>query len=128
MTSKSKILYVEDNEDNIYMLTARLKRRGYDVVVATDGRQGVAMAHSELPALILMDLGLPVMNGWDATRELKTSPKTGHIPVIALSAHSLVDDKKNAFAAGCDDFVSKPIDFSELIQKIELFLPTEPAS
>ncbi len=127
MESKGKILYVEDNEDNIYMLSARLKRRGYDVVIAVDGQQGVNMAYSEMPVLILMDVGLPVKNGWDATREIKASPKTSHIPVIAVSAHSLVDDEKNAFAAGCDDFLSKPIDFPQLIEKIEALLPTEPA-
>ena len=127
MAPMTKILYVEDNEDNIYMLRERLKRRGYEVIVATDGREGVAMAHSELPALILMDLVLPVIDGWTATRELKASPKTGHIPVIALSAHAMASDRERAFAAGCDDFDAKPIDFPRLMKKIEALLPTQSA-
>lgn len=117
-----KILYVEDNEDNIYMLTRRLTRKGYEVVVAKDGEKGVAMAHAEKPALILMDLSLPEIDGWEATRRLKASPETREIPVIALSAHVMDGDRENALAAGCDDFDSKPVDLSRLLEKIRMLL------
>src|SRR5882724_4750620 len=103
-----KILYVEDNDDNIYMLRNRLTRAGFTVVVATDGAQGVAMAASEQPNLILMDLSLPVLDGWEATRRIKAAPETRHIPVIALTAHAMAGDREKALAAGCNDFDTKP--------------------
>jgi CheY-like chemotaxis protein len=114
-----KILYVEDNEDNIYMLKNRLGRKGFNVLIAMDGAQGVAMAASEQPELILMDLSLPVLDGWEATRQIKAAEKTRHIPVIALSAHAMTGDREKALAAGCDDFDTKPIEFDRLIEKIE---------
>ena len=114
-----KILYVEDNEDNVYMLTHRLGRKGFDVIVAGDGAQGVAMARSERPDLILMDLSLPVLDGWSATEQLKTAPETSHIPVIALSAHAMAGDREKALAAGCDEFDTKPVDMKRLLAKIE---------
>jgi two-component system cell cycle response regulator DivK len=113
-----KILYVEDNDDNIYMLRNRLTRAGFTVVVATDGAQGVAMAASEQPALILMDLSLPVLDGWEATRQIKAAPQTGHIPIIALSAHAMAGDAEKALAAGCDDFDTKPVELQRLLAKI----------
>lgn len=116
------ILYVEDNEDNVYMLTRRLKRKGFDVVVAGDGAAGVERARSDLPALILMDLSLPVMDGWEATRQLKAMEETKAIPVIALSAHALEGERDKALAAGCDDFDTKPVEFARLLGKIEQFL------
>ena len=124
----TKILYVEDNEDNIYMLTRRLGRKGYDVIVATDGATGVEMARSEGPALVLMDLNLPVMDGWEATRRLKAAPETRDIPVIALSAFAMAGDRDRALEAGCDDYVSKPIDFKILYAKIETILSGEPTA
>ena len=119
----TKILYVEDNEDNVYMLARRLKRKGFEVLVAPDGKQGVDMAHSELPALILMDLNLPVMDGWEATRQIKASPETQNIPVIALSAHAMAGDREKGLAAGCDDYDTKPVEFARLLGKIEALLP-----
>jgi CheY-like chemotaxis protein len=115
----TKVLYVEDNEDNIYMLKNRLGRKGYTVLIATDGAQGVAMAAAEQPELILMDLSLPVMDGWEATRQIKAAETTRHIPVIALSAHAMTGDREKALAAGCDDFDSKPIELDRLIDKME---------
>lgn len=120
-----RILYVEDNEDNIYMLSARLRRKGYEVVVATDGDQGVARARSDAPALILMDLSLPVLDGWEATRRLKALAETRGIPVIALSSHAMAGDREAALAAGCDDFDTKPVDFARLLGKIKALLPEE---
>lgn len=118
-----KILYVEDNEDNIYMLESRLKRRGYEVLVARDGEEGLAIARSELPSLILMDLSLPVLDGWEATRRLKSAPETKDIPVIALTAHAMAGDREKAMAAGCDDYDSKPVELKRLLGKIEALLP-----
>ena len=118
----AKILYVEDNEDNVYMLTSRLRRRGYDVVVAPDGEQGVALALSEEPNLILMDLSLPGLSGWEATGRLKSAAKTRDIPIIALSAHAMAGDREQAMAAGCDDYDTKPVEFDRLIGKIETLL------
>ena len=115
----TKVLYVEDNEDNIYMLKNRLTRKGYTVLIATDGAQGVAMAAAEQPELILMDLSLPVLDGWEATRQIKAAETTRHIPVIALSAHAMTGDREKALAAGCDDFDSKPIELDRLIGKME---------
>ena len=114
-----KILYVEDNEDNIYMLERRLKRAGYDVLIARDGAQGVAMAAAELPELILMDMGLPVLDGSEATRQIKAAPETKHIPVIALTANAMTGDKEKALAAGCDDFDTKPVELPRLLGKIQ---------
>ena len=114
-----KILYVEDNDDNVYMLKNRLSRAGFIVVVATDGAQGVAMAASERPDLILMDLTLPDINGEEATRRIKADPATKRIPIIALTANAMISDRERAFAAGCDDFDTKPVDMPRLLGKIE---------
>ncbi len=117
-----KILYVEDNEDNLYMLSNRLTRRGYQVVVARTGEEGIAMARSEEPALILMDLSLPVIDGWEATRQLKAEALTRTIPVIALSAHAMAGDREKALAAGCDDYDTKPVELPRLLEKIATLL------
>ena len=122
----TKILYVEDNDDNVYMLRGRLTRAGFEVAVATDGLQGVAMAASEAPDLILMDLSLPVLDGWEATSRLKSAPATRPIPIIALSAHAMEGDRAKAIAAGCDDYDTKPIDLPRLLQKIRTLLAKEP--
>ncbi len=106
----------------------RLTRRGYEVVIATDGGQGVAMAQSEIPDLILMDMDLPVLNGWEATRQLKAAPATRAIPIIALTAHAMVGDREKALEAGSDDYDTKPIEFQRLLGKIEAFLSKEAAS
>src|SRR5213080_4527868 len=105
-----KILYVEDNDDNIYVLENRLKRVGYEVIIARDGAQGVTMATAEQPDLVLMDLSLPVVDGWEATRRIKAAAATAAIPIIALTAHAMSGDEEKARAAGCDDFMTKPID------------------
>ena len=119
----TKILYVEDNEENIYMLKSRLERRGFSVVVAMDGEQAVEMAIAEQPSLIIMDLSLPVVDGWEATRRLKANDKTRHIPVVALSAHAMVGDRETALAAGCDDYDTKPVEFQRLLEKLKKLLP-----
>jgi CheY-like chemotaxis protein len=113
-----KILYVEDNDDNIYVLEKRLTRAGFNVMIARDGAQGVAMASAEQPDLILMDLSLPVLDGWEATRRIKAAPKTRHIPVIALTANAMAGDREKALAAGCDDFDAKPVELQRLLGKI----------
>lgn len=113
-----KVLYVEDNEDNVYMLRRRLTREGFEVIIAEDGEQGIAMALEEMPTLILMDLCLPIIDGWEATRRLKAMPETGAIPVIALSAHALEGERARALEAGCDDFDTKPVDFGRLLSKM----------
>ncbi|HMG72496.1 MAG TPA: response regulator [Pyrinomonadaceae bacterium] len=118
----SKILLVEDNEMNRDMLTRRLQRRGYEVVIAVDGAQGLAMAQSESPALILMDISLPVLDGWEATRRLKMAPETKSIPVIALTAHAMSGDRERCIEAGCDDFDTKPVEIARLVGKIETLL------
>jgi CheY-like chemotaxis protein len=118
-----KILYVEDNEDNVYVLKNRLSRAGFTVIVATDGAQGIAMATTEQPDIILMDLSLPVLDGWEATRRIKSAPATSQIPVIALSAHAMSGDREKALAAGCDDFESKPVEFKDLLKKIAALAP-----
>jgi len=123
----AKILLVEDNEMNRDMLSRRLQRKGYEISIAVDGAEGVALAHSEGPELILMDLSLPVMDGWEATRRLKASAETRSIPVIALSAHAMSGDKEKALEAGCDDYDSKPIEFPRLLGKIEALLGKAPA-
>jgi CheY-like chemotaxis protein len=117
-----KILYVEDNDDNVYMLKNRLGRAGFTVVIATDGAQGVAMAASERPDLILMDMSLPVLDGWEATRQIKAARDTTHIPVIALTAHAMTGDREKALAAGCDDFDTKPVELPRLIEKINALI------
>ncbi len=117
-----KILYVEDNEDNIYMLTNRLTRKGYEVVIATDGELGVKMSRSESPGLIIMDLGLPVLDGWEAIRQIKSLPETALIPIIALTAHAMNHDRNKAYEAGCDDFDTKPVNMSRLLEKIRTLL------
>ena len=117
-----KILLVEDNEMNRDMLSRRLVKRGYDVAIALDGEQGVALARAERPALILMDMSLPGMDGWEATRQLKATPETRAIPVIALTAHAMAGDREKAIAAGCDDFDTKPVDLARLLAKIEALL------
>ena len=118
----AKILLVEDNELNRDMLSRRLERRGYQIVTAVDGEEGIAMAHSELPDLILMDMNLPVLDGWEATRRLKDDPATRAIPVIALSAHAMSDDREKALAARCDDYDTKPVEFARLLGKSEALL------
>ncbi len=120
----AKILLVEDNEMNRDMLVRRLERRGYDVIVALDGVEGVEVATQEQPALILMDLSLPVMDGWEATRRLKTQPATQHIPIIALTAHAVVGDRERALEVGCDEYESKPVNMPRLLAKMERFLDT----
>ena len=115
----SVILLVEDNELNWDMLSRRLGRKGYQVVVATDGQQGLDMARSETPDLILMDMSLPVVDGWEATRQLKAAPETRSIPIIALTAHAMADDRQKALAAGCDDYEGKPVEFDRLLNKIQ---------
>jgi len=117
-----KILLVEDNEMNRDMLTRRLKSRGYSVVTASDGKQGHMLARSESPDLILMDISLPIMDGWELSRLLKASDATRHIPIIALTAHALVTDRAKAFECGCDDYDTKPIAFERLSEKIESLL------
>ncbi len=117
-----KILLVEDNEMNRDMLSRRLQRKGYRVVVAVDGQEGVEMAAAELPDLVLMDMSLPVLDGWEATRRLKAAPATGHIPVVALTAHAMAGDRAHAMDAGCDEYDTKPIDLPRLLTKIEALL------
>ena len=117
-----KILYVEDNDDNIYVMKNRLGRAGFTVLVARDGEQGVTMASAEQPDLILMDLGLPVLDGWEATKRIKADAQTRHIPILALSAHAMTGDRAKALAAGCDEYETKPIDFALLRAKIDALL------
>jgi CheY-like chemotaxis protein len=116
-----KILIVEDNEMNRDMLSRRLERRGFEVVMAVDGGEGVAMVRSELPDLVLMDMSLPVMNGWEATQAIRADPSTAHLPVIALTAHSMPGDREKAMAAGCDDYDTKPVDLPRLLSKMAAF-------
>ena len=118
----AKILLVEDNEMNQDMLSRRLQRRGYEVVIAADGEQGVAMAQSLAPDLILMDMSLPVLDGWEATRQIKTTPQTSAIPIIALTAHAMSGDREKALEAGCDDYDTKPIELARLLEKIKAVL------
>ena len=117
-----KILLVEDNEMNRDMLSRRLTRNGYDVVIAVNGQEGIEMAASEKPDLILMDMSLPVLDGWEATRKLKADPATASIPVIALTAHAMESDREKALAAGCDDFDTKPIELPRLLEKMKAFV------
>ena len=122
----AKILLVEDNEMNRDMLSRRLERRGYEVVIAVDGAEGVDKAGTEAPELILMDMSLPGVDGWDATRRIKAAPATRAIPVIALTAHAMSGDREKAVEAGCDDFDTKPVDLARLLGKIEALLARKP--
>lgn len=119
----AKILLVEDNEMNRDMLSRRLIRKGFDVEMAVDGQQGVEMATSSTPDIILMDMSLPVMDGWAATAQVKADPNTARIPVIALTAHAMAEDRQKALDAGCDDYDTKPIELKRLLSKIEALLP-----
>lgn len=114
----TRILYVEDNEDNIYMLTRRLTKKGHEVTVARDGAEGIAVARDLRPDLIIMDMSLPVLDGWEATRRLKADPATAAIPVIAFTAHAMTGEREKALAAGCDEFETKPVDLERLLGKI----------
>ena len=118
----AKILLIEDNELNRDMLSRRLQRQGFEVVMAVDGDEGMAKAHSEAPALILMDMSLPGIDGWEATRRLKAAAPTRKIPIIALTAHAMTDDRAKALAAGCDDYDTKPVDLPRLLSKIQALL------
>lgn len=120
-----KVLIVEDDEMNRDMLSRRLERRGFSVAIAKDGRQGVEMARSEKPDLVLMDMSLPVMDGWSATRAIKADPELSEIPVIALTAHAMEGDREKALAAGCDEYDTKPVDLPRLLGKMQKFLPVE---
>ncbi len=122
----TSILYVEDNEDNVYMLKKRLERKGYTVFVAENGQRALEMVASKAPALILMDLSLPVLDGWETTRRLKNAPTTAEIPIIALSAHTMSGDREKALAAGCDDYDTKPVEFERLLAKIQQLLSNTP--
>jgi CheY-like chemotaxis protein len=117
-----KVLLVEDNEMNRDMLSRRLERKGFEVVIAADGGEGVARAESDLPDLILMDMNLPVLDGWEATRRIKASPRTAAIPVIGLTAHAMAGDRDKVLAAGCDEYETKPVDFPRLLEKIQTIL------
>ena len=117
-----KILIVEDNQENREALSRRLERRGYSIVLAVDGRAGVTMAQEERPDIILMDLNLPDVDGWEATRMIKADPHTVSIPVIALTAHAIAGDEQRALQAGCDDYHSKPVEFARLLSQIEALL------
>jgi CheY-like chemotaxis protein len=117
-----RILLIEDNEMNRDMLSRRLVKRGYEVAIAVDGEQGLAMVHSEAPALVLMDMSLPGIDGWEVTRQLKAAPETRGIPVIGLTAHAMAGDRDKALAAGCDDFDTKPVELTRLLEKIEALL------
>ena len=123
-----RILLVEDNEMNRDMLSRRLARKNYEVLVAVDGEEGVAMAGSEAPDLILMDMSLPVVDGWDATRRLKASPETEAIPIIALTAHAMAGDREKAIEAGCDDYDTKPIELPRLLAKMEALMGEKKAT
>jgi CheY-like chemotaxis protein len=130
----TKILCVEDSDDGLFMLHRRLTRAGYDVKVATNGKEGVEWAKTLLPDLIVMDLNLPGLDGWEATRQLKNQPETKHIPIIVCTAHTSEKSRDKAFAAGCDEYETKPIDFGGLVQKIRVLLgrsatasPNEPS-
>jgi CheY-like chemotaxis protein len=122
MPGMAKILLVEDNEMNRDMLSRRLEKRGYNILIAESGEQGLSLAHTETPDLVLMDITLPEMDGWEATRLLKQNERTCHIPIIALTARALVSDQEKAFQVGCDDYDTKPVDFSRLTDKIEKLL------
>jgi CheY-like chemotaxis protein len=120
----NRILCVEDSEDNMFVLHRRLSRAGFDVKVAMNGREGVDWAKTLQPDLIVMDLNLPGLNGWEATQRLKTEPETSHIPIIVLTAHTSEKSRRDALAAGCDDYMVKPVDFPGLVSKIRSLLPS----
>ena len=120
-----KILLVEDNEMNLDMLSRRLEKRGHQVLVAMDGARGVELAHAEQPHLILMDMSLPVMDGWEATRRIKGNNDTNHIPIIALTAHAIAGDRERCLEAGCDEYENKPVKFPQLVAKINMMLGIE---
>jgi CheY-like chemotaxis protein len=117
-----KVLLVEDNEESRDGLSRHLRRKGYEVLLAVDGRQGLDVARAEAPDLILMDMSLPALDGWEATRQLKADPRTRHIPVIALTAHAMAGDREKALAAGCDEYDAKPVEFARLLEKIRALL------
>jgi CheY-like chemotaxis protein len=119
----TKILLVEDNEMNRDMLSRRLSRNGYDIILAVNGQEGIDLALAQSPDLILMDMSLPVLDGWEATRRLKANAATAKIPVIALTAHAMIQDKEKAMAAGCDEFDTKPVELPRLLEKIKALLP-----
>ena len=121
----AKILLVEDNEMNRDMLSRRLERRGYQVLIAEDGATGVSTAKAESPDLILMDMSLPIMDGWEATRQIKAASETKGIPIIALTAHAMAGDEEKALAAGCNDYETKPVDLPKLLSKIEVLLQSK---
>ncbi|HEY9665997.1 MAG TPA: response regulator [Coleofasciculaceae cyanobacterium] len=118
----SKILLVEDNEMNSDMLSRRLQRKGHQVIIAIDGAQGVELAYSQNPDLILMDMSLPVLDGWQATQKIKSAPETNSIPIIALTAHAMAGDREKCLEIGCDDYDTKPVEFSRLLGKIQALL------
>jgi two-component system cell cycle response regulator DivK len=118
----TKLLLIEDNEMNRDMLSRRLQKQGYEILIAVDGEEGIAKALAELPALILMDMSLPGIDGWEATRRLKAQERTRNIPIIALTAHAMADDRDKAMAAGCDDFDTKPVELPRLLSKIQALL------
>lgn len=122
----AKILLVEDNEMNRDMLSRRLQRKGYEVLIAIDGEQGLAMARAERPDLILMDMSLPILDGWEATRAIKADPSIRGVPVIALTAHAMAGDQERCVAAGCDDYDTKPVELPRLLGKIETLLQRVP--
>jgi CheY-like chemotaxis protein len=122
----SKILLVEDNEMNRDMLSRRLKKKGYEVAIAIDGQQGVDMASAEKPDLILLDMSLPVMDGWEAAKRLKSDPATQQVPIIALTAHAMAGDREKSLEAGCDDYDTKPVDLKSLLGKMERLLDGAP--
>jgi CheY-like chemotaxis protein len=119
-----RLLYVEDNEMNRDMLSRRLQRRGFEVLIAGDGEQGVTLAAAEKPDLILMDMSLPVLDGWEATRRIKAAPDTRRIPIIGLTAHAMAADRDKCLEAGCDDYDTKPVELGRLLEKIERLLGT----
>ena len=119
-----RLLYVEDNEMNRDMLSRRLQRRGFEVLIAGDGKQGVTVAAAEKPDLILMDMSLPVLDGWEATRRIKAAPDTRRIPIIGLTAHAMAADRDKCLEAGCDDYDTKPVELGRLLDKIERLLGT----
>jgi CheY-like chemotaxis protein len=121
----ARILLIEDNEMNLDMLTRRLERRGFEILVAVDGAQGIEVVRQEKPDLILMDMSLPVMDGWEATRRLKADQELRHIPIIALTAHAIAGDRERCLAAGCDEYESKPVKFPRLLEKIQRMLGIE---
>jgi CheY-like chemotaxis protein len=118
----ARILLVEDHDMNRDMMSRRLQRKGYEVLMAADGMQAILMAESETPDLILLDMSLPVIDGWEAARRLKASPTTAPVPIIALTAHAMAGDREKALAAGCDDYDAKPVDFPQLVAKIDALL------